>query len=396
MITTQTASHPAPAAAIPAPGSFGYDLQFLQQHDPNLVLLKNDEAQLIASAKYQGKVFTSTAEGPHGKSFGWINYKAFSGQPDPHMNAYGGENRLWLGPEGGPFSLYFAPGAKMEFANWHTPAAFDSEPWELITDNDSMAVFKKEMQLTNYTHTKLFLSVKRSVVLLGKNGITQLLGISLGNDCKAVGYRTGNTLTNTGPNAWTETTGMPCIWMLDMFPPSDATTVVIPYAAGDDHPANTAYFGAIPAGRIKYSNNTLYFKADGRQRGKLGIKPERTLPLAGSYDAKHGVLTIIQFDTAASMQYLNQEWGTAKPPFSGDAMNAYNDGPLAGNGQLGPFYELESVSPAAFLPPGHSMTHWHSVFHFTGNRDAMDAIAQSLLGCSLQDIETAFVQTNNQ
>jgi hypothetical protein len=69
--------------------------------------------------KYQAKVFTSTPG--DGSSFGWINYKAFDAEPDPHMNAYGGENRIWLGPEGGPFSLFFARGFEMSFANWKIP-----------------------------------------------------------------------------------------------------------------------------------------------------------------------------------------------------------------------------------------------------------------------------------
>ena len=35
---------------------------------------------------------------------------------------------LWLGPEGGRFSLILpAGGAKMAFANWKTPAGFDTE-----------------------------------------------------------------------------------------------------------------------------------------------------------------------------------------------------------------------------------------------------------------------------
>ena len=82
-------------------GSFGFDHKFLSKHD-SLIVLKNKsgESKVIVSAKYQGKVFTSTAEGDQGRSFGWINYKAFTESVDPHMNAYGGENRLWLGPEG--------------------------------------------------------------------------------------------------------------------------------------------------------------------------------------------------------------------------------------------------------------------------------------------------------
>lgn len=89
-------------------GSFGYDLEFLQKHD-SIVILKSDNAQVIVSPKYQGKVFTSSADGLDGNSFGWIHYSAFEGPLDPHMNAYGGENRLWLGPEGGRFSVFFPP-----------------------------------------------------------------------------------------------------------------------------------------------------------------------------------------------------------------------------------------------------------------------------------------------
>ncbi len=88
------------------PASFGEDLRFLQQHD-SVILLRRDAAEVLVSPKYQGKVFTSTAGGEDGPSFGWIHYKAFDGPLDPHMNAYGGENRLWLGPEGGRFSCSF-------------------------------------------------------------------------------------------------------------------------------------------------------------------------------------------------------------------------------------------------------------------------------------------------
>ena len=75
-------------------GSFAFDRDFLQQHDSNLVELRSGKAGVLVSPKYQGKVFTSSANGDGGRSFGWINYKAFSAPVDPHMNAYGGVNRL--------------------------------------------------------------------------------------------------------------------------------------------------------------------------------------------------------------------------------------------------------------------------------------------------------------
>ena len=366
------------------PGTFAYDLHFLQQHDSSLVVLKNGDASVIVSPKYQAKVFTSTAAGEDGPSFGWIHYKAFDGAADPHMNAYGGENRLWLGPEGGKFSLFFPAGAKMEFSNWKTPAAFDTEPWRVEGQTDSSVYLSKGMQLRNYAGTLLSLVINRSVTILSRSNISKVLSLPLQDSVQVVGYRTINTLTNTGGKAWTDSTGMPCLWLLDMFNPSPSTTIIIPYGGGDSSkPATTDYFGEIPADRIRYVDSILYFTADGKSRGKLGMHPKRAKSMIGSYDSLHRVLTITAFDVDGAAPYLNQEWNTVKPPFSGDAVNAYNDGPLANGSQMGPFYELESVSPAAFLSPGQSLLHHHSVFHFTGPEPALDQISRQLLGVSI-------------
>jgi len=71
--------------------SFGYDLHFSKQQADSLVILSNDtgKAQVFVSPKYLAKVFTSTVYGRAGQSFGWVICKAFSGQPETHMNAYG-------------------------------------------------------------------------------------------------------------------------------------------------------------------------------------------------------------------------------------------------------------------------------------------------------------------
>ena len=371
------------------PGTFGYDLSFLQAHD-SIVVLRAGDACVIVSPKYQGKVFTSGADGDSGKSFGWINYKAFTAKPDSHMNAYGGENRLWLGPEGGPYSLFFKPGDSMVFNNWVTPAAFDSEPWTIVSKSTESVSLHKEMKLLNYAGTTLNIDVNRSVKILTDLEIQSMLAC-MNCTFNAVGYATDNSITNTGTSAWDSTTGMPCIWILDMFTPSDHTTTIIPYNDSSGvKPATTDYFGEIPADRIRFSGTTLFFKADGKSRGKLGIHPSRATNLAGSYDAEKNVLTITMFDIENNAKYLNQEWKTDKPPFSGDAVNAYNDGPLAGGGQLGPFYELESVSPPAFLQPGGSLIHTHSVFHFTGDEKDLNCIAQKVLGVSIEEIKKAF------
>lgn len=375
-----------------AKGSFGHDLNFLQSKDSGLIVLRSfyDSSQIIISPKYQAKVFTSTADGMGGQSFGWVNYKAFDGPLDPHMNGYGGEDRLWLGPEGGKFSLFFKPGVKQEFNDWHTPAPVDSEPWKLVRKDENEVAMEKDMQLQNYAGTQLNMKVERLIELLDKESMAKQLDVDV-DKVKAVAFQTINSITNTGTNAWDEKSGAPCTWNLDMFAPSEKCTIVIPYInEGAGKVATTDYFGQIPSDRIKYANGVLFFKADGKSRGKMGIPPTRVKNVAGSYDATNNVLTITKFDIKNSGKYLNQEWRTDRDPYSGDAMNAYNDGPLEDGTQMGPFYEIESVSPAAFLKPGEKMTHQHNVYHFTGEKTLLDGIAKKVLGVSLEEIEKAF------
>ena len=61
-------------------------------------------------------------------------------------------------------------------------------------------------------------------------------------------------------------------------------------------------------------------------------------------------------------------WEMQKEPFKGDVINSYNDGPPApGQPPLGPFYELETSSPAlAPVARRARHTHVHRTFHFVG------------------------------
>jgi hypothetical protein len=374
-------------------GSFGYDLDFLKQGDSVVVLnTKDGNSQVIVSPKYQAKVFTSTDSGVNGRSFGWINYKTFSQTSlDAHMNAYGGEDRLWLGPEGGKFSIFFRPRNEMTFNHWHTPTAFDFEQWKLTMKSDNKASLSKSTRILNYLGMIFTLNVVRDIEILEPAAEKQMLGVDFDNKVKTVAFTTKNTIINTGQFAWNQSIGAPCLWNLDMFTPSPGAVIVVPYdSTGTGKKATTDYFGKISPDRLKYGNNVILFKADGKSRGKIGIPPFRAKNVAGSYDAKNNVLTIIQFDIDPKGTYLNQEWRTDRPPFSGDAVNAYNDGPLQDGTQMGPFFELESVSPAAFLKPQEGMSHTHSVFHFTGDKDELNQIALKVLGISLQDIQAAF------
>jgi len=83
-------------------------------------------------------------------------------------------------------------------------------------------------------------------------------------------------------------------------------------------------------------------------------------------------------------------WEIQEKPFAGDVVNSYNDGPASpGAKPLGPFYELETSSPAAALSPGGTLTHVHTTMHFQGPEKALDEIARKALGVGIEEIEKA-------
>ncbi len=180
-----------------------------------------------------------------------------------------------------------------------------------------------------------------------------------------------------------------------MFQPSPQTTIVVPYVAGAPGQlgpvVNDAYFGKVPGDRLVDRDGVLFFSGDGRHRSKIGVSPRRARPVLGSYDAAHGVLTVVTFDRPdGAVEYVNSMWEIQKQPFAGDAVNSYNDGPPApGAKPMGPFYELETSSPAAFLAPGARLTHVHRTFHLEGPEKDLDAVARRVLGVPLGTIRTA-------
>ena len=181
-----------------------------------------------------------------------------------------------------------------------------------------------------------------------------------------------------------------------MFNPSPETTVVIPFRPGSEASlgsiVNDAYFGMVPAERLVVRDDALFFRGDGLYRSKIGIAPARARPVMGSYDESRRLLTLVHYtlpDNATD--YVNSMWGIQDEPYRGDAVNSYNDGPPEpGAPPLGPFYELESSSPAAALEPGGRLTHVHRTVHIEGPEDELDSVARTALGVALEAIKAAF------
>lgn len=378
--------------------SFGDDVAFLKNHTDVIVLSdKQGDAKIAVVPAWQGRVMTSTAGSDAGHSFGWINRDHIaSGKILPHMNAFGGEDRFWMGPEGGQFSIFFAKGAKFEFADWFTPAIFDTLPFQVVSQSPTKAVFGAEFGLTNYSGTRFQVSVNRAVQLLTARTAWKHLGLKADKEVTLVAYASNNKITNQGKEAWKKETGLLSVWILGMYNPSPSTTVVVPIKSGSESElgakVTSDYFGEVPPDRLVVREDVVFLSADGRYRSKIGINPRRSKAVLGSYDADNKVLTIVQFNQPQdATDYVNSLWKLQDKPFGGDAANSYNDGPPApGVKPMGPFYEIESSSPAAALAPGKSLTHIHRTIHLTGPEPALDRVAKATLGVSLDDIKAVF------
>ena len=375
--------------------SFGDDAAFLKSHT-ELIVLSDEKglAKVAVAPAWQGRVMTSTAGADAGLSFGWINRELIaSGKLLPHMNGFGGEDRFWMGPEGGQFSVFFAKGVKFEFENWFTPAAYDTLPFKVVSQARDKAVFASEFALTNYSGTKFQVAVKREVRMLSVSAAWQKLGVKPSADVSLVAYESDNKITNAGKQAWKKDTGLLSIWILGMFTPSPGATIVVPIKPGPESElgvkVTSDYFGQVPPDRLVVKDDVIYFCADGKYRSKIGINPKRSKGVSGSYDADNKVLTIVQYNVPADVtDYVNSLWKLQDNPYGGDAANCYNDGPpTPGAKPMGPFFELESSSPAAALAPGKSLSHVHRTIHLSGPESALDSVARATLGVSLADIK---------
>ncbi|MBN1561206.1 hypothetical protein JW998_13210 [candidate division KSB1 bacterium] len=374
---------------------FKDDVAFLRKYTDVLVLTENARAQIAVVPGLQGRVMTSTADGADGLSFGWINRELIaSGDNNRHMNAFGGEDRFWLGPEGGQFSIFFKKGDPFDLEHWWTPPPINEGGYDIAEQANHEVRFRKTMQLENYSGKKFDLDLNRIVRLLSQEKACAIFGRDL-RDVRLVAFQSENTITNIGATPWEKATGLLSIWILGMYNPSPATTIVIPFMVGAEDDlgpiVNDAYFGTVPPDRLVVRDDVIFFRGDGACRSKIGLSPQRATSVLGSYDAANGVLTLVHYNKPDdAVDYVNSMWEIQEAPFAGDVVNSYNDGPATGAAPMGPFYELETSSPAAALAPGESLTHLHTTLHVQGDAEALDGIARAVLGVGVKEIAQVF------
>jgi len=407
-IAGQTSALAADQEADNVTKTYAQAIEFLGQHTKVIELKGEGDTRVAICPEYQGRIMTSSCAGPAAPSLGWINYDFIQeGKLSPVFNNYGGEDRFWLGPEGGQFGLWFTGEFAKQFQSspvqtvdrWFTPPALNTGAFQVDAADAKTCKLSRRIRVTNAAEYTFDVDVSRELRLLdadqfGKHFSADAAKVAKEGKARMVAFESVNTAKNVGPLDWAMRTGLVSIWTLGQFPTNDATAIIVPYKAGSDADlgpvVQSDYFGDVPADRLKVTPQAVLFRGDGKFRSKLGISQKRAVPFAGAIDFKSGVLTLVQFSMPAdpaSLLYVNNAWKLPQEkPYVGDVFNSYNDGPAKpGAKAMGGFYELETLSPTKPLVKGETLTHNHRTFHFQADAATLAKLAKATLGVDLEE-----------
>ena len=347
---------------------------------------------VLVAPELVGRVLCSTFDRTSGRANGWINEAAIRpGKVDPVFNNFGGEERIWFAPEGGPFGLMFDR-KEWKFENYCVQPGMSTLEYKVAEDRPASVRLQADLTLVNAVGTRFDLHIDRRIGLI--ESCPYALGIP--GRIEVVAFQTENTVTNTG-SGWARTGGTLAIWCLGQFLEYPRLSIITPVRSLADSESSPAtvdeYFkdfcvgGVFPATRRVDYGEFVLLKADGKARGKVGIKRDRATGRLGSYNPDDAHLIIVDHDFYPELEYAAGYWRQYENAFDGDALSVYIDGPERSGGPDGVSYELETMSPALFLYPGQSFAYRNRTFHLRGERESVGQVCKRSLGPTLDQLE---------
>ncbi|MBK1880225.1 DUF6786 family protein [Pelagicoccus mobilis] len=365
---------------------YGEDLELLKLKTAVVELVANEgRARVMVVPEYQGRVITSTFSGELGVSNGWVNRAALD-EDNVTGGKVGGEDRLWIGPLGSQFSFFFQQIEPISDDNWLVPVSMNHEPYEVLASDSKSIRMRKEMQLTNFVGTEFELEVFRTVSIFDEERVKRELGVELADGVDFAAYESAHELFNRGEKAWSKETGLAGLWSAGMFEGSDDGVMVIPLRRVATLDEILQYLGPLDESRLRLLGRVLLFKVDGRYRSKIGVPRELAPDLYASYLPSKKRLTINQYKQTDDSLYFNSEVSVQENPYYGEVIPIYNHGTKDYSPtDTTAFFEMESVAPMLELKPGESKTHFHRIYHFSGNEEELTKIAEELLGVDLTE-----------
>lgn len=376
--------------------SFGQELSFFNKYNIDTVILGEDDSLIAVSPAWQARVMTSTFGGVKSPALGWINRELIAFKKDDvQTNQVGGEDRFWVGPQGGEGSLFFPQGKIFSEENWMPPAFITKEEWKLVAKNQMQAKFEKTAQFENAKGVQFKIKAEREISVLTKKQVAEILGIEIPSGVNMVAFQSLNKIINAGQKEWSPANGTINISVQSCFNATKNTFVFIPYRQGDltklgDIMRDDYYEPSVSiAGsskRLVVTDEYIRFKSDGRVLSGISIPPRRSEGVALSYDDKNKVLTIITYlRPIGNRTYLPSSWRrSANATNDGDAISIFNNGPL--NRTSAPadaFFEISTYSPALMIAPNKSQFHLQRTFHFSGSEYDLGLISYKLAGLSI-------------
>jgi hypothetical protein len=370
------------------------------RNEPVILKGRSPGKQVLCAPTLVGRVMTTTYDAAQGEALGWIGAEVIRhGYVDPVFTNYGGEDRLWFGPEGSQFGLHFTS-KDQSLSHYRVQPGMNSQRYQVARSSPEgdFVVMKAPIQLQNLAGTKFDLDVERTVRIVESCPYT----LGFGDHLDFVGFQSESLVTNVSSEPIRSETGLLCSWTPGQHPSGPRSVVAIPFQPGSNQalgePIRSDYLkqmclgGTLPAGRLWTGFDHALMRADNRYRVKIGVGPKRAMNRLGSIDLDSAELVINDFDVYAEMPYIAPYWRELTPAelSNGEAVSVYVDGPDEKGGRGGNFHELESLSPAMPLKSGESFVHRNRVFHIRGRRSALDSIARRFLRTDTAEITNTF------
>jgi hypothetical protein len=370
--------------------SFEKTRNFLEEQGLRTLVLRREGENgcLLIAPDLSGRIMAVSLNGPRGENFGFVKEEAVRNRGmDPQFNAYGGALRWWFGPEGGQYGVAFPPGTQQfDLTAWRISEEFNGKPFDVFypkAPEGIAAVMGAECRIENVSGTRFHIGVSCRISL-----IDSPLNASKKKwePLKHLGYRCEVSFQNLSNEPMRKETGLLSIWLLGMYLIGPDAHVIAPFekkAAG--RIVTDTYFS--PAGlsrsRLKIHEKAGYllFKADGKERSKIGLSRMRASSSIGSIDFGRNLLTVWRFPIRRRMPYVNSLWELQKHPYAGDVTNSYND-----DGRIGDFYELECSSHALALEPAQRAAFPLDIHHFSGPNQPLLQAASTLFRRRLQGL----------
>lgn len=372
--------------------SFGQDLSFFSKYGVDTVILGEGESLVCVSPEWQGRVMTSTFSGIEGSSIGWINRPLIAFKKDDlQMSQAGGEDRFWIGPQAGEFSVFAQTSNLYSNDVRGAPDALSVEPWKLVSRTSTRARLEKEAKFENALGKVLSVKAEREVSVLNRANVGEILGLEIPESVSMVAYQSFNKLTNTGDAQWSEKTGMLNISVQSCFNANRSVNVFVPYERGElsklGNIVSDDFYDSSTEGRLYIEESFIRFKTDGKSLSAIGVSQERSQGIVLSYDMHNNILTVVIYiRPSEKMRYLASSWRRSMAD-NGDAVSVFNNGTRS-QGSFGAdaYYEISTHSPALSLSPGKSQFHIQRTFHFSGSEYDLGIIAYKLAGITMAQL----------